>query len=124
MDISLGKLDIAQVRRVWAYTTLALAYTTLGVAEGSVSGGKDLEKVRQKTKELYKRFMSEKKEPEAKKVLEAFDLVKKSLSKKRDDKDIYAKKSGASGRGEGKAPNGQATRSVTSSGTQKIEQGE
>eukprot|EP00927_Polykrikos_kofoidii_P072366 TRINITY_DN68497_c0_g1_i1.p1 TRINITY_DN68497_c0_g1~~TRINITY_DN68497_c0_g1_i1.p1 ORF type:complete len:657 (-),score=142.70 TRINITY_DN68497_c0_g1_i1:70-2040(-) len=54
-------------------------YKLLGVDQSSVKVPSDLPKVRQRAKKLYKRFASEKKKFDAKKVLEAFDQIKQRL---------------------------------------------
>jgi len=55
----------------------------LGVPEASVRGHADLEKLRQKSKDLYKRYVKEKRESDAKKVMQAFELFTQKF-KKRD----------------------------------------
>jgi len=56
-------------------------YKILGVSEGSIKSKPDLERVRQRSKELYKRLAQEKKESQAKRVLEAFELIKVKFKK-------------------------------------------
>lgn len=57
------------------------AYKLLGVSEGSIKGKPELEKVRQRSKELFKRYVAEKQEAKAKKVIEAFEVIKSRFKK-------------------------------------------
>mmetsp|Transcript_66738 Transcript_66738/g.186039 ORF Transcript_66738/g.186039 Transcript_66738/m.186039 type:complete len:627 (+) Transcript_66738:86-1966(+) len=57
-------------------------YKVLGVSEGKIKNPSDLVPVRQRARKLYKRYAAEKKKFDAKKVLEAFDLIKKNLKGK------------------------------------------
>jgi len=54
-------------------------FQVLGVSKESLRGKEDMERVRQKVKELYKRLAKDGKDKEAKRVCEAFELVKKSF---------------------------------------------
>lgn len=56
-------------------------FKILGVSESSIKGKSDFERVRQKSKELYKRLAQEKKDSQAKRVLEAFELIKVKFKK-------------------------------------------
>lgn len=56
-------------------------YKTLGISASQVKIESDLIKVRQKAKQLYKRYASEGDKFGAKKVMEAFDLVKGNMKK-------------------------------------------
>mmetsp|Transcript_9194 Transcript_9194/g.20356 ORF Transcript_9194/g.20356 Transcript_9194/m.20356 type:complete len:572 (-) Transcript_9194:254-1969(-) len=51
-------------------------YKLLGVSANTVKHPSDLDKVRHRAKTLYKRFVKEKKKFDAKKVLEAYDMIK------------------------------------------------
>jgi len=57
-------------------------YKIMGVAEGTIRDKTDLEKVRQRSKELYKRYASEKEDKKAKRVIEAFEVIKTRFKKK------------------------------------------
>jgi len=60
------------------------AYKVLGVPGGSIRGKPELEKVRQRSKELFKRYAAEKEEKSqrhAKRVLEAFEVIKNQFKK-------------------------------------------
>lgn len=70
-------MDVQKVRQMWACQTLCVQGHT-------IPKGKDFEALRQKTKELYKRYVKEKKEDKAKKVIEAFEIIKDSLKHARD----------------------------------------
>lgn len=54
-------------------------YKLLGVPEAKIKHPSDLVAVRSKAKKLYKRYVGEKNKFDAKKVLEAFDMVKQNL---------------------------------------------
>lgn len=56
-------------------------YKTLGITASSVKVDSDLSKVRHKAKQLYKRYAAEGDKFSAKKVMEAFDLVKSNMKK-------------------------------------------
>ena len=53
-------------------------FKILGVANREIKGPSDVEKLRRRAKKLFKRYASEKKKFEAKKVLEAFEHVQRS----------------------------------------------
>eukprot|EP00927_Polykrikos_kofoidii_P040762 TRINITY_DN34789_c0_g1_i1.p1 TRINITY_DN34789_c0_g1~~TRINITY_DN34789_c0_g1_i1.p1 ORF type:complete len:884 (+),score=158.12 TRINITY_DN34789_c0_g1_i1:57-2708(+) len=57
-------------------------FKVLGVSESSIKGQSDLEKVRHRSKELYKRYCKEKRESDAKRVEEAFELVKTKIRRR------------------------------------------
>lgn len=56
-------------------------YKVLGIPEASIRKPSDLEKVRAKTKILFKRYREEKNKFELKKCMEAFELIKRKVKK-------------------------------------------
>jgi len=56
-------------------------YKILGVPASQVKHPSDLDKVRQRAKKLYKRYASEKNKFQAKKVMEAFEMVQRNMKK-------------------------------------------
>eukprot|EP00930_Biecheleria_cincta_P025950 TRINITY_DN18388_c0_g1_i1.p1 TRINITY_DN18388_c0_g1~~TRINITY_DN18388_c0_g1_i1.p1 ORF type:complete len:571 (-),score=142.74 TRINITY_DN18388_c0_g1_i1:98-1810(-) len=56
-------------------------YKTLGISASQVKVDSDIQKVRQKAKQLYKRYAAEGEKWKAKKVMEAFELVKSNMKK-------------------------------------------
>mmetsp|Transcript_80706 Transcript_80706/g.261563 ORF Transcript_80706/g.261563 Transcript_80706/m.261563 type:complete len:583 (+) Transcript_80706:77-1825(+) len=63
-------------------------FKVLGLSERQVNKPSDLDVARHRAKRLYKRYLSEKKKFDAKKVLEAFDMVKRKL-KNRPGEGVY-----------------------------------
>mmetsp|Transcript_39095 Transcript_39095/g.116805 ORF Transcript_39095/g.116805 Transcript_39095/m.116805 type:complete len:166 (+) Transcript_39095:88-585(+) len=59
-------------------------FKVLGVSANSVRGSADLDKVRQRSKELYKRYAQEKRPADAKRVCEAWELIKRKFEKKKE----------------------------------------
>mmetsp|Transcript_30223 Transcript_30223/g.86606 ORF Transcript_30223/g.86606 Transcript_30223/m.86606 type:complete len:572 (+) Transcript_30223:28-1743(+) len=57
-------------------------YKVLGLSGRQVKGSGDLDTARHRAKKLFKRYVSEKKKFDAKKVLEAFDMIKQKLKNK------------------------------------------
>ncbi|OLQ10451.1 hypothetical protein AK812_SmicGene5849 [Symbiodinium microadriaticum] len=56
-------------------------YKVLGVPASQVKHPSDIDKVRQRAKKLYKRFAAEKNKFQAKKVMEAFEMVQRNMKK-------------------------------------------
>jgi len=56
-------------------------YKVLGVPASQVKHPSDIDKVRQRAKKLYKRYASEKNKFQAKKVMEAFEMVQRNMKK-------------------------------------------
>jgi len=56
-------------------------FKVLGVQAGSVRVAADLDRVRQRSKELYKRYVHEKKDKEARRVEKAFELIKQKFKR-------------------------------------------
>jgi len=63
-------------------------YKVLGVSESKVKTSKDLQEARHRAKRLFRRFVAEKKKFDAKKVLEAFEMIKQKL-KSRPGEGVY-----------------------------------
>jgi len=87
-----GTVDLEAVRQAWALKILGVQDRA-----GGITTKQALEDVRKRTKDLYKRRMAEKKEPDAKKVMQAFDIIKASFEKNKSGGE--AKKASASGSG-------------------------
>lgn len=56
-------------------------FKVLGIPEASITKPSDIEKVRAKTKQMFKRNLEEKRKFDAKKCLEAFEMIKRKLNK-------------------------------------------
>eukprot|EP00418_Pyrodinium_bahamense_P050148 CAMPEP_0179180460 /NCGR_PEP_ID=MMETSP0796-20121207/89340_1 /TAXON_ID=73915 /ORGANISM="Pyrodinium bahamense, Strain pbaha01" /LENGTH=740 /DNA_ID=CAMNT_0020884169 /DNA_START=20 /DNA_END=2238 /DNA_ORIENTATION=- len=59
-------------------------FKVLGISAGSVRVSADLDRVRQRSKELYKRYAQEKREADAKRVCKAWDLIRAKFTKKKE----------------------------------------
>jgi hypothetical protein len=84
---------------------VAHANQLLGINQGSIKGKSDLEKVRQRSKDLYKRYASEKEEKKAKRVLEAFEVIKNQFKKQEGAKGHSTGNSSASATAKKPDPN-------------------
>lgn len=62
---------------------LEKAFKILGVPDGGLRTREDFDKVRQRSKELYKRYAADKtRQGDAKRVCEAFELIKQKYEKR------------------------------------------
>lgn len=74
------KKDVDKMRLVWALNVL-------GIAKGTVvRSSTELEKIRLRTKELYKRFKADGKDREASKVPQAFEFLKARFDNERESR--------------------------------------
>lgn len=62
-------------------------YKVLGVSEGSVRTDKDFEKLRQRTKELYRSYVKKNRESDARKVEKAFEQIRQKFKGKDTSKE-------------------------------------